>query len=331
MVDPSGWSDETDAIHDDRLTAADSDDTEDHESEPPAGVSITVLHGSGLRQICFMDTDGGILGRDLDCDFQLTDPTVSRSHARIVLRDGCFVIEDLGSTNGTYVDGERIEGTARLPAACRIRLGLHSVLQCLSVGENAATRLREMESEIFIDPLTQTGNRRFFKRRLREELAFGARHRRPVGLLMIDIDFFKRVNDEFGHVVGDQVLAEVGRILKDSVRNEDTVYRFGGEEFCVLTRAERSSGLYTLAERIRLAVEFFALPAEGGPVRVTVSVGATFVEPDELGGLATMGADSEVADLSRHILVERADMALYQAKEKGRNCVVVLQGIPTGS
>ena len=310
---------------------ADSDDTEDGAGDVPAGVSITVLHGSGLRQICFLDADGGVLGRDLDCDFQLTDPTVSRAHARIVRREKGFVVEDLHSTNGTYMGEERVEHEAPLPSACQIRLGLHTVLQCLCVDATAAERLRELENEIFIDPLTQTGNRRFFKRRLREELAFGARHARTVGLLMVDVDHFKRVNDEFGHIVGDQVLCELGRILKDSVRNEDTVYRFGGEEFCVLTRAVRATGLYTLAERIRLAVEFFALPADGGPVRITVSVGATFVEPADLSGLATMGADNEAGDLAKHVLVERADMALYQAKDKGRNCVVVLQGVATES
>jgi len=320
---------ETDAIVDDRPTMAESGDEDREPRTVPAGVSITVLHGSGLRQMCFLDAEGGVLGRDLDCDFQLTDPTISRGHSRIYRRDGEFVIEDLGSTNGTYLDGHRVGRETPLPAACRIRLGLHTVLQCLTVDEKAATRLQQMEDEIFIDPLTQTGNRRFFKRRLREELAFGARHRRAVGLLMIDIDHFKRVNDEFGHVVGDQVLTELGRILKDSVRNEDTVYRFGGEEFCILTRAVRSVGLYTLAERIRLAVEFFALPAEGGPVRITVSVGATYVEPEELSGLTTMGADGD-GDVTQHVLVQRADSALYQAKRKGRNRVVVLQGIPAG-
>jgi len=335
LEEHSEWSIETDVIRDDRPTMGEDAEADLDESETSAGVSITVLHGTGLRQICFIDADGGVLGRDLDSDFQLTDPTVSRAHARLERRDTGFVIVDLDSANGTFVDGEPIVGEAPLPTACRVRLGAHTVLQCLTVDSHAAARLQQLENEIFIDPLTQTGNRRFFKRRLREELAYGARHQRTVGLLMLDIDHFKEINDEFGHVIGDRVLAEIGRILKDSIRHEDSVYRFGGEEFCILTRAIRSAGLYTLAERIRLAVEFFAMPTDVGPVRATVSVGATYVEPAELPGMSTMGQelddDGEEDSISRHVLIERADMALYNAKEKGRNCVVVLQGVRTVS
>jgi diguanylate cyclase (GGDEF)-like protein len=137
------------------------------------------------------------------------------------------------------------------------------------------------------------------------EGVFNARRcqERPLGILMIDIDMFKLVNDNHGHRVGDEVIAQVARVVRECTRTTDLVARYGGEEFVVVVAEAKLAGLTILAERIRASVE--SLDQEGLPA-VTVSIGFTTQHIDD-----TSGWD----------LVERADKNLYHAKETGRNKV----------
>ncbi|TVR51832.1 MAG: GGDEF domain-containing protein [Gemmatimonadales bacterium] len=185
--------------------------------------------------------------------------------------------------------------------------------------ELAEERRAELEAQnevlrrqVFMDPLTGVHNRRFFDEMLRHEALRAARNGLPVSLLFVDLDHFKNVNDKHGHIFGDEVLAAVGRALRQAVRRSDLVARFGGEEFVVLALETDERGLGTLGERIRRSVEELALEAEGEPVPITVSVGAASL---------TRGA-SEERDLDR--LLESADKAMYRSKEGGRNRVTVL-------
>ena len=162
------------------------------------------------------------------------------------------------------------------------------------------------------DPLTRLLNRRAFLVFADDALAHYHRYNRMFGILVIDIDHFKRVNDTFGHGVGDDVIEEVGRLVQGEVRTTDKVARFGGEEFVVLLRETEEEGAIALAERIRIRIAADVIDARGhGAIHVTVSVGLALVTD----------ADRDVGDL-----IERADRALYRAKTGGRNAVQVDDG-----
>lgn len=164
------------------------------------------------------------------------------------------------------------------------------------------------------DPLTGVGNRRHFARVMAREMARSRRFRHPLAVLMVDIDLFKRVNDQYGHLVGDQVIRRVAEACACGSRESDVVARLGGEEFAVLLPEADSEGARASAERIRETVEQMELVVPGkAPVRCTVSL-----------GLAEMRGE----DLPDAFL-RRADKALYRAKALGRNRVCC-EGEPEG-
>ncbi|WLE58893.1 sensor domain-containing diguanylate cyclase [Burkholderia plantarii] len=164
------------------------------------------------------------------------------------------------------------------------------------------------------DMLTNLPNRRYFDSRIHDEMQRSARAKSPVACLFIDVDHFKRVNDTYGHAVGDRVLAAIGACVRKTVRHGDTVARYGGEEFVVLVRGDAVHAC-TVAERVRAAVAaLVAVEVEGDPVSLTVSIGVAVGNVEEI-------ADGEAGAAKR--LVERADRALYVAKHGGRNCVAL--------
>lgn len=171
--------------------------------------------------------------------------------------------------------------------------------------ENAQllARLRE---ESRTDPLTKLYNRRYFTRRLREEIRRAERHQYILSLVIFDIDNFKRVNDEFGHLAGDRILRMVGRLLKQGSRESDIPAKFGGEEFSVILPYTPKEGGLKYAERIRRSIEGMSVKVDEESVKVTVS-----------GGVATFPEDASTPEE----LMAAADSALYQAKMAGRNCV----------
>ncbi len=169
-------------------------------------------------------------------------------------------------------------------------------------------RIAELEArvqELSLDAVTGVWGRGVLDHALGTAFARSRRSGRHLGVLMIDIDHFKAVNDEHGHPVGDAVLRRVAQTIASQLRDADTLARYGGEEFCVLTEKATPDGLLVLGHRVRLAVE--ALDTPGSP-RVTISIGA---------------AVTIAGDRDESTLIERADAALYFAKSTGRNRVVV--------
>jgi diguanylate cyclase (GGDEF)-like protein len=174
--------------------------------------------------------------------------------------------------------------------------------------ERSSREARAYAQAAVIDPVSGLFNRRYFQARLEEELQRAGRQRTPVGLLMIDVDGFKAINDRFGHPAGDAVIRDVSEIMRRSVRMFDVCTRFGGEEFAVMMPGGTADGTRAIAERIRQRVEAYqrSEPELSG-LRVTVSVGVAVAPP---------GATARD-------LVERADRALYHAKDTGKNRVSV--------
>jgi diguanylate cyclase (GGDEF)-like protein len=156
------------------------------------------------------------------------------------------------------------------------------------------------------DPLTGINNRAAMNVALEREVGLAQRHGIALSLILVDIDHFKQVNDEFGHLTGDDVLRRVAKCIADCIRRSDIVFRYGGEEFAIVLTNTGLFGAALLAQRIRAAVERLAPPQDGAYAHVTVSAGVSVLEAGDCA-----------LDL-----IAKADQALYQAKSQGRNQVV---------
>lgn len=265
-----------------------------------------VLAGESAGEMFRIEPSGAVIGRAADVDLRLRDDGVSRRHARVLITGGQATVEDLGSANGTLVNGEPVT-RAVLRDGDKIQVGATTILKFTYADELEESLRRRMHDAALYDALTKACNKQHFLQRLDGEVSYAKRHRGPLALLMLDIDHFKRINDTFGHPAGDRVLAALGQIVKGTVRTEDLFARYGGEEFAVLCRGTDSDGAAALAERLRERVQAAALDCGGRPIAVTVSIGvATWLDQPD----------------SSKKLIDDADQALYKAKRAGRNRVV---------
>jgi len=164
-----------------------------------------------------------------------------------------------------------------------------------------------------VDSLTGVANRRAVIAALDRDVARSIRTHEPMALMMVDIDHFKNVNDRYGHPAGDKVLCSVVEVLRERVRSQDLVGRYGGEEFMVLLPDTTAKGGYLLAQQLCEAVQALRLEHEGQPIPVTVSIGV-------YGGRLQPGDHWDM-------LISAADRALYEAKDRGRNRVEVVEAL----
>jgi diguanylate cyclase (GGDEF)-like protein len=255
-----------------------------------------------------------LIGRAEDRDIVIDDPNVSRRHARIAPAEGGHAVEDLGSTNGTFVNDEPVGGIRTLGDGDYLRVG-GRLYRYLAGGNVEAEYHEEIYRLTIVDGLTGLPNRRALDEFLAREVARSARHRRPLSVVLLDVDRFKAVNDTRGHLCGDAALRAVAEALRGVAREEDICARYGGEEFAlVLAEADHDAAL-AAAERARAAVERQAVRFDGEEVWVTVSA-----------GVATTYGE---ADTSPAQLLFVADGRLYEAKRAGRNRVVGSSGDST--
>lgn len=174
-------------------------------------------------------------------------------------------------------------------------------------------RVALLEHENITDPLIGIYNRRYMDRRLKEEFDRAKRYQHDLALLLIDIDHFKRVNDKYGHIVGDMVLRYFGGLVLENVRAADIVARYGGEEILIIAPMTSATGAVTLAERVRSSIHIheFVLSSENNQqieIKITVSIGVSCL-------------NAQVKDVDS--LIKEADRAMYHAKSSGRNRVVL--------
>jgi len=247
-----------------------------------------------------------VVGRGEDCAIQIHDHSVSRRHARIDHRTDGFYVADLQSTNGTFVNDRPVTDTL-LHDGDYLRVG-NCIFRYLAGGNVEAEYHEEIYRLTIIDGLTQIHNQRYLLEFLDRELARSARHQRPQALILFDIDWFKTINDELGHLGGDFTLRELAACVKKTVRREDLFARYGGEEFAMVLVETTEQGATEVAERIRQSVEKYPFRFEDKPFSLTVSLGVAFTPGD--------------ATLTAAGLVRIADEKLYQAKRAGRNRVV---------
>lgn len=273
---------------------------------------LTVLTGVQRGQVLAVDAGAELLiGRGDGVGLRVLDPGVSWVHARIRRAGEVVTLEDLRSTNGTYLGSDRIVDRVALPDDARIGLGRNTVIRFSRCDALELEAALEQYDTAIRDPLTRLYNRGYFDERIESEVAFAHRHQAPLSLLMLDLDHFKRVNDRFGHPVGDVVLKVVTAAVRRMLRPEDVFARYGGEEFMILLREVTTENALILARRIRERVEGLEMPWEGQVLRITVSIGVTGIGPGE-------------PQIHARALLELADRAMYEAKARGRNRVVLL-------
>jgi two-component system cell cycle response regulator len=277
--------------------------------QPQASLRTVLIRmdGVGAGRLSRVESDSVVLGRDANCEVSIDDQGVSRRHARLTRVGNQHEVSDLGSSNGTFVAGARVE-RAVLRDGDFIQLGPRVCFRYSQIDECHERVLRDLCDLSTKDPLTRAHNRRYFDEHLKTEIAFAQRHRNPVSLLLIDIDHFKSVNDTWGHQAGDAVLQQVARAAQQRLRSEDVFARYGGEEFGVILRATDQAGAVRVAERVRATIAAVPALVAGKPIAVTVSIGC-----------ATLGPAPSMAGEG---LLAIADARLYRAKALGRNKVV---------
>jgi diguanylate cyclase (GGDEF)-like protein len=270
---------------------------------------LVVIYGPELgRRIPLSSAAFGI-GRSSKSELSLDQESVSRNHARITRarRQGAevaYVVADLGSTNGTYVNDVAVT-ERELRDGDQIKIG-RSILKFMSGDNIEASYHEEIYRLMTVDGLTQIFNKRYFTETLEREVNRSARYERPLSLVLMDIDFFKRHNDELGHVAGDALLKQIASAIKPKLRSQDIFARVGGEELAALLPEVSSEGARITAEKIRQLVEETEFQFDAHVMRCTISL-----------GVAELGVDITSATE----LYDAADQALYTAKNAGRNQV----------
>src|SRR5256714_5622584 len=171
------------------------------------------------------------IGRGADCDIQVDRDSVSRKHAKVVRSGAGWQVMDLGSTNGSYVNDGQITQCS-LRDGDLVKIG-NAIFKFLVGGNIESSYHEEIYRMTIIDGLTQAFNKRYFIENLEKEIPRCTRHNRPLALVMFDIDHFKKINDDHGHLTGDYVLRELARRVRTRVRKEEVFARYGGEEFAV--------------------------------------------------------------------------------------------------
>ncbi len=279
------------------------------EIEVSTAPCLVVLSGAQLGHRLELHGRSVSLGRSPACDLVVDDDDVSREHCRIVPRDHGYVLLDAGSTNGTFVGDARLEPGVEvaLEGGERIRLG-SLILKFLDGCDIEALYHEEIYRLTIVDGLTGLHNRRYFDEFMRCEVVRWRRYRRPLSLVLFDLDGFKAVNDEYGHPAGDEVLQQVTHTVGQLVRQEACLVRLSGDEFGIGLPETTLDRARIFAERLRGAVE-----------QASFRVGDRTLEDLTI----SLGVAEMAEEFGDHAgFVEEADRRLYAAKQQGRNRVI---------
>lgn len=245
------------------------------------------------------------IGRSSSANISMPEvQSLSRTHARLNHRGAAVEIEDLKSTNGTYVNDRRC-ATQVLRSGDRFQLGA-AHFKFLHEQDPEHAYHEAIYHLVMTDGLTQAFNKRKLDEELAREFARARRHRRPLSLILFDIDRFKDVNDTFGHLCGDFILQQIARITSEKLRPEQVFARAGGEEFVIMSPEMELAGAEQLAEKLRQQIESEIFSYTEVEVRITCSFGVAGLEPQ-------MERPED--------LYEAADRAMYLSKSAGRNRV----------
>ncbi|MGV6826620.1 MAG: GGDEF domain-containing protein [bacterium] len=267
---------------------------------------LSIIYPQNKKNLFKVTEEPQVIGRGETASVVLDDDMASRAHCEFWLENEGVFVRDLGSTNGTLIDNALIE-TAQLTQESRLLIGDH-ILKLEYKNEHELEYDKKLIQAATTDALTGIANRRTLMDRARELYNQCLSNDRSLALVMLDIDHFKRVNDNWGHPAGDLVIKRVAQLLAAQCSSADICGRYGGEEFMVLLPDRSKTSVVDFCEGLRKQVEDFVFSWGGENIPVTISLGASIGEGRELPGLEQS--------------VSQADDALYQAKEGGRNRLV---------
>lgn len=267
---------------------------------------LVVIYSSDQRQFgkrYVLGDEPLTVGRGQENRLVLDNDSVSRRHCRIERRNSAWFLVDLDSTNGTYVNDDQVT-ELQLRRGDQVKIG-DTIVKFLSGSDLEAQYHETIYKMTIVDGLTQIHNKRYLMETLEREIPRARRHERPLSVVMFDIDHFKHINDNYGHLAGDYVLKELANLVKSRLRPDDILGRYGGEEFCAVLPETAVGGSASIAEDLRKRVAERGFVFEGETIPVTISLGAAELD----GQMDVLG------------LIKAADEKLYDAKRGGRNRV----------
>jgi len=274
-------------------------------SERPKGAGqpcLVIISGAEMGRRIDLTNEEVSIGRSDQCTVCVNSDLVSRRHAVINRILGHYIVVDLKSTNGTFVNDQRVE-RAELKDGDLLRTG-KTVLKYLE-NNLELEYMQHILSLAAVDSLTGLYNKRHFDEVFGKEVARAEQSQQPLSLIVLDVDHFKKINDNFGHPAGDAVLKHVAAMVKSQIRPSDTLCRVGGEELALVLPQTPLSVATQAAESIRVAVDDTACDVQGTIIPATLSLGVAQLGPGEVP----------------EGLYRRADERLYAAKHSGRNRV----------
>ena len=266
---------------------------------------LIVISGGDIGDQHRIRINQTLIGRSINADIQVNDDSASRDHALIIKDRKGYRIADNESKNGCFVNDKKI-GECYLQDGDLLRIG-NTIFKFLSRNNIEHAYHEELFRLAKIDGLTEIYNHRHFDDSLDNELERAKRYNRELSLLMIDIDHFKKINDNFGHRAGDHILKELADILVKRSRRVDYVCRYGGEEFSIILPEIDIMGAFRFATTLKENVSSHSFKFENDDISITISIGIS----DIMEGID-----------STEELIETADKRLYQAKKMGRNRVI---------
>ena len=270
----------------------------------PKSWLVQIYPAQSIGRFVNLTGDSITLGRDDQCNMTFDDGAVSRQHARIERVGDRYVITDLGSRNGTFVNDQAVPSQA-LSDGDRVRVG-HQILKFFAADRFEEQYYERVYKMMTTDGLTEAYNRRYLIDILDRDVARSRRTGHPLSIMMIDLDGFKRVNDSYGHPVGDDLLHQLCERVRTVLRSDELLARYGGEEFTVVLANSDEAGSLKAAERLRRTVAQTPFYVGDLEISLTVSI-----------GLATGRGDATATEM-----LAAADRNLYLAKQGGRNRVV---------
>ena len=266
---------------------------------------LVIIAGTHIGEKISLVKRRMVIGRQPDVEIPIADPMISRKHAEIIAQsDDQFMVRELGSTNGIFLN-ESPTIQAILKDGDLLRIG-STIFKYVGPGSIEHLYLNALSDQARLDSLTGIFNKKVFHDCLQREFHRCRNLHEPLTLLMMDLDLFKRINDQMGHPAGDYALHEVASILKGTFRRTDLFARYGGEEFGLILPQTNIEEACTVAERIRKSIENHPFNFQDHHFSLTVSI-----------GVAQLADDHKDTDE----LLANADKALYDAKHAGRNRV----------
>lgn len=265
---------------------------------------LTFIKGSRLGELIEIVEPVVVAGRGSDVGLRIEDSAISRKHFQLSLASNKVWIEDLNSKNGTYVNGQLIKSKTQLEDGDKIQISRATILEFTYLDETRSLSEKQRYEMGVMDALTGIHNKRYFMDRIVEEFSFAQRQKGKLSIIIFDVDYFKKVNDTYGHLAGDLVLQKIAQAVANSLRSGDLFARYGGEEFVVAIRDGDIKQAFETGERIRKLVASLEINFEGQKIATTISCGATSI-------------DEKFRDYVG--MIAEADKFLYRAKKEGRN------------